>query len=129
MFLKRLFGSSENPETPASTETAMKAPPGHPHNLKDADKDKCPFMNKSSKNGNTSSKPESSQEEERPRGGCPFMHSSDDQKNPGLQLYDQGTLPNNSAFDSEMVSKFRYYLSSSKIDMYFLERKRGNRSR
>lgn len=127
MFLKRLFRSSENPETPASTDNNPKVPPGHPTNLKDGDKAKCPFMNKSAKNGKDKS--EEVDEEQQPRGGCPFMHSSNDQKNPGLQLTDQGKHTTYSAFDSEMVSKYRYYLSKSKIDMYFLERKRGNRSR
>jgi hypothetical protein len=57
------------------------------------------------------------------------MSSSDDQKNPGLQLYDQGTSVINSAYDSEMVSKFKYYLSRTKIDLYFLEKRRLNKSR
>jgi hypothetical protein len=57
------------------------------------------------------------------------MASSDDQKNPGLQLYDQGISTINLAYDSEMVSKFKYYLSSTKIDLYFLEKRRVNKSR
>jgi hypothetical protein len=41
------------------------------------------------------------------------MNSSEDQKNPGLQLYHQ-------AYDEDYVSKFRYYLSKAKIDLdYF----------
>jgi hypothetical protein len=46
MFLKKLFGKSENPESPPSTETKLKPPVGHPGGLTEADKAKCPFMNK-----------------------------------------------------------------------------------
>lgn len=68
--------------------------------------DKCPV------NGKTQEKKEvqsDSEEEEKPRGGCPFMGGSDKKKNPSLGLTTQG-------YDEPFVSKFKYYLSANKLD-------------
>lgn len=119
MFLKKLFGKSENPETPPTTETQLKMPAGHPGGVTEADKAKCPFMNKNKE-----------AQQEKPSGGCPFMQASDDQKNPGLQIFNQGNVEINLAYDEDHVSKFRFYLSRAKLDFSSLDgKKRTNKSR
>ena len=65
---------------------------------------KCPVS------GKTADVDSDSEEEEKPRGGCPFMSGgSDKKKNPDLKQSQSG-------FNEPFVSKFRYYLSASKIN-------------
>lgn len=72
---------------------------------------KCPVTGKSVEADSDS------EEEEKPRGGCPFMSgSSQKKKNPDLKQNEQG-------YNEPFVSKFRYYLSTSKIN--FANVKRG----
>ena len=59
-----------------------------------------------------------SEEEEKPRGGCPFMGGSDKKKNPSLGLATQG-------YDEPFVSKFKYYLSANKLDFSSMKKGRG----
>jgi hypothetical protein len=59
-----------------------------------------------------------SEEEEKPRGGCPFMGGSDRKKNPSLGLAEQG-------YDEPFVSKFKYYLSGNKLDFTALKKGRA----
>lgn len=66
---------------------------------------KCPVSGKAA----PKTEENSDSEEEKPRGGCPFMGGSDKKKNPNLGLNHQG-------YDEPFVSKYKYYLSSNKLD-------------
>lgn len=74
--------------------------------VKENPEQKCPYKG----NKNTQEAELSDSEDEKPRGGCPFMGGSEKKKNPGLAV-------NNEGYDEPFVSKFKYYLSSSKIDL------------
>ena len=91
--------------------------------LASKDASQCPFMSKQSKanpeeskkcpvSGKTlpASTEDSDSEEEKPKGGCPFMTgASTKKKNPNLPLSETG-------YGEPFVSKFKYYLSESKIN-------------
>lgn len=68
---------------------------------------KCPVTGKAVEEGKVDS---DSEEEEKPQGGCPFMGgASSKKKNPNLNLTEAG-------FDEPFVSKYKYYLSASKVN-------------
>jgi hypothetical protein len=93
------------------------------------DASQCPFMNKKGKKvqnnpekcpvrGKKAEKTQAdsdSEVEEKPQGGCPPMGASENKKNPGLPL-------TNEAFDEPFFSKFKYYLSTNKLDFNLLKK-------
>lgn len=120
--IKNMFTSAQ----PSATST--EAPFQHPK-MGEGDASQCPFMkNKKEQSGNVDKCPVSgkgkeknevqsdSEEEEKPRGGCPFMGGSDKKKNPSLGLTAEG-------YDEPFISKFKYYLSANKLD--FSSMKKG----
>ncbi len=78
-------------------------------------KQSCPVTGKKQKENKGQS---DSEEEEQPRGGCPFMGGSDKKKNPSLGLNCEG-------YDEPFVSKFKYYLSANKLDFTAAKRAGG----
>lgn len=113
--LKNFITRNKGPSTP-TLEDRFDHPPTHGQ-----DPAQCPFMSKKSKEnkestgtcpvtGKTQKEPvDSDSEEEKPRGGCPFMGTSDKKKNPGLPQDECG-------FEEPFVSKYKYYLSGNKLD-------------
>ena len=73
----------------------------------------CPVTGKATNPEQVDS--DSDGEEEKPKGGCPFMGTSTKKKNPGLSVTEEG-------FDEPFVSKFKYYLSSNKLDFSTIKR-------
>ena len=80
---------------------------------------KCPQKGKKEKNPVNKEAETSSDEEEIPKGGCPFMGGSEKKRNPDLFQMTQG-------FDEPFVSKYSYYLSSNKIDFAMMRENKGN---
>lgn len=76
---------------------------------------KCPVSNQQAPNASA----DSDSEDEKPKGGCPFMGTSNKKKNPDLVLNENG-------YDEPFVSKYKFYLSPSKID--FSSLKQGPKS-
>ena len=73
---------------------------------------KCPVTGKAVEQPEV----DSDSEEEKPKGGCPFMNgTSNKKKNPDLKM-------NESGYDEPLVSKFRFYLSTSKLDFSNIKR-------
>lgn len=87
LFTGKSHSEAVNPEMPA----------GHP-GVKGGDAGECPFMQKNKgknqkegekcpvtgQNANPGQTDTDSDDEEKPRGGCPFMGTSQKKKNPGL---------------------------------------------
>lgn len=123
--IKNMFSSS--PSNPINNQ---EIPFQHPK-IAEGDASECPFMknkkeqttnaDKCPVNGKSQEKKEvqsDSEEEEKPRGGCPFMGGSDKKKNPSLGLTTQG-------YDEPFVSKFKYYLSANKLDFSSMKKGRS----
>ena len=91
--IKNLFGNQPLPPHPASLLSSQ-----HPHPDLKGDAAQCPFMSKQDKKEESTQKcpvtgkavnaeVDSDSEEEKPKGGCPFMGgTSDKKKNPNLNL-------------------------------------------
>lgn len=99
--------SKLSPEDGEQCPFSRNAGDSMPNNAK-----KCPLSGKEA----SAAEVDSDSEEEKPQGGCPFMSgSSDKKKNPNLNLNEVG-------FDEPFVSKFRFYLSPSKLDFSSVRR-------